>query len=56
MGCKNQNLSQFFRLQGYYSAKNGLKPQFRDYLSVPSSRLKLSKKKESYSLEDGTDR
>jgi hypothetical protein len=35
----------------------GLKPTFRDYLSVPLSRVKLSKKKlDSLTLEDGTDR
>jgi hypothetical protein len=28
---------------GYYATKSGLKPTFRDYLSVPSSRVKLSK-------------
>jgi hypothetical protein len=31
-----------FRLLGYYLASGGLKPMFRDYLSVLSSGVKLS--------------
>ena len=30
-------------LLGYYVAWRGLKPTFRDYLSLPSSKVKLSK-------------
>ena len=36
--------TEFFRVLGYYAAYGGLK-QFRNYLSVPSSRAKLSEKK-----------
>ena len=32
---------QLFCLLGYYAAQDNLKPTFRDYLSVPSSRVKL---------------
>jgi hypothetical protein len=35
--------TQIIRLLGYYAAKAGLKPAFQNYLSVPSSRVKLSK-------------
>jgi hypothetical protein len=37
-----QRLNEFFRLLGYYPTWGDLKPTFRDYLSVPSSRAKLS--------------
>jgi hypothetical protein len=32
---------EFFRLLGYYVAYGGFKPAFRDYLAVPSPRVKL---------------
>jgi hypothetical protein len=34
--------SSFFL--GYYAVYDDLKPTFREYLSIPSSRVKLSKK------------
>ena len=43
-------------LLGYYAAYGGLIPTFSDYLSVPSSGVKLSgKKKDKLTLEAGTD-
>ena len=43
--CKGGILEvQFFRRLAYYGAWGGFKPTFRDYLSDPSSRAKLSKK------------
>ena len=36
--------TEFFRLLGYYAAWCSFKPTFRDYISVPSSRVRLSKK------------
>jgi hypothetical protein len=49
---------KFFRLLGYYSVWDGLEPTFRNYISIPSSKVKLSKKKlflGSLALENGTD-
>jgi hypothetical protein len=46
--------TEFFHFLGYYAAWDGFKPTFRDYLSVPSSRVKMSKN--ILALEDGTDR
>ena len=34
--------TEFSCLLGYYAAWSGFKPTFRDYLSVPSSRVKVS--------------
>ena len=36
--------TEFFRLLGYHAAWDGLKPTFRDYLSVQFSNVKMSKK------------
>ena len=47
--------TEFFRRLGYYTAWSGLKPTFRDYLSIQSLRVKMSKK-HIVILEDGADR
>jgi hypothetical protein len=44
-----QFIRDFFRLLVYYAALGGLKPTFRDYILVPSLRIKCS-----FSLEDRT--
>jgi hypothetical protein len=46
-----QGCLELFCLVGYYALQGCLKPMFRDYLWVPSYRVKLSKK----TLEYGTD-
>jgi hypothetical protein len=43
-----RGLNGFFRLLGYYAAEDGLKPMFRNYLSLPSSMV--------LTLDDATDK
>lgn len=47
--------TEFFSLLGYYAAYDGLKLTFREYLSVPSSRIKLFVL-DGLTLEDGRDK
>ena len=49
-----QDRVEFFRFLGHYAAYVGLEQMFQEYLSVPCSRVKLSKK-DSLTLEDGND-
>ena len=44
---------EFFHLLGYYAVRDGLKTMFQDSLLVPSSRVKLSKKKTAWTLKIG---
>ena len=57
-----RDLDEICSLLGYYAASNvNPLPTFRDNISVPSSRVKKSKKKgrkdflKSFTVEDGTD-
>ena len=53
--CFRRCWTEFFCLLGRYAAWGGFKPTFRDYILVPSSRVKLSYLK-SLTLEVETDR
>ena len=48
--------TKFFRLLCYYVEQGGLKPTFRDHISLPYWRVNLSNIKDSLPLEYGTHR
>ena len=52
-----REVDEICALLGYYAASSGIPlPTFRDNVSVPSTRVKKSrKKKDLLTLEDGTD-